>query len=572
MPYQMPDNIPDYIKGIPEGAQAIFVDVFNSTLKETNDEEKARMAGWGAVKNSYEKVGDAWQKKAADVPDQLLRYVANLTDLAPGDGAAGTKMSQVQVFRTGVFRHPTYGKFTITDDDLAHMEANFKANRPKPPTELVVDYEHMSLMPGRKAPAAGWVKAVEHRTGELVATIEWTPAASGHIANREYRFISPEWNMHYKDKESGKDIGPCLMSMALTNRPFFEGMRPVIASERLEADATFAMSERVFDNMRASESMDETSNVVRQAFYAAFPQKPQVDWLTEVYATFVIGESAGEYFQQSYARDANGKVIFGADRIKVKRIKEYTPIAVEPMQAAEWDTSYMDDLPDKSFAYIAPGGEKDKDGNTVPRSLRHLPYRKADGAVDLPHLRNALARLDQTSLPTEAKAQARATLDEAAKAAGVSEARQAQKTKEENQLDEKRIRELLGIDDKADIMAALTALVTDAKAAKTAKDQADAARIAKEVDADVKDALDKHLILPKQEAWAKSMRAKDPEGFKAFVATAQPVGPEMGNKGKETAAEAATLTATEEKVGNKLGVSKEDMLKQKQRDAANKAA
>ena len=65
---------------------------------------------------------------------------------------------------------------------------------------------------------------------------------------------------------------------------------------------------------------------------------------------------------------------------------------------AEWTTAYVNDLPDSAFLYIMPGGEKDQDGKTVPRSARKLPYRDASGKVDLPHLRNALARLSQTDL------------------------------------------------------------------------------------------------------------------------------------------------------------------------------
>lgn len=62
---------------------------------------------------------------------------------------------------------------------------------------------------------------------------------------------------------------------------------------------------------------------------------------------------------------------------------------------AKWSAEYINDLPDSAFLYIEPGGEKDETGRTTPRSLRHLPYRDADGEIDLPHLRNAIARLSQ---------------------------------------------------------------------------------------------------------------------------------------------------------------------------------
>lgn len=62
---------------------------------------------------------------------------------------------------------------------------------------------------------------------------------------------------------------------------------------------------------------------------------------------------------------------------------------------AEWDTEYVNSLPDSAFACIDAGGDKDEDGKTVPRSKRHYPHHSSSGAVDLPHLRNALSRVAQ---------------------------------------------------------------------------------------------------------------------------------------------------------------------------------
>ena len=82
-------------------------------------------------------------------------------------------------------------------------------------------------------------------------------------------------------------------------------------------------------------------------------------------------------------------------------------------------TSSTNDLPDSAFAYISPGGKKDSSGKTVPRSLRHLPYKTASGAIDKPHLRNALARLNQTDIPASAKASAKRKLQAAARSVGI---------------------------------------------------------------------------------------------------------------------------------------------------------
>jgi len=82
----------------------------------------------------------------------------------------------------------------------------------------------------------------------------------------------------------------------------------------------------------------------------------------------------------------------------------------EPKQFAVWSTAFVNDLPDGAFLYISPGGKKDSEGKTVPRSLRHFPYKDSGGKIDLPHLRNAIARIPQANISASLKAslQARA--------------------------------------------------------------------------------------------------------------------------------------------------------------------
>lgn len=67
---------------------------------------------------------------------------------------------------------------------------------------------------------------------------------------------------------------------------------------------------------------------------------------------------------------------------------------------AVWTTEYINNLPDSAFLYIEPGGEKDAEGKTTPRGLRHLPYKDAAGKVDLRHVQNALSRLGQPGTGT----------------------------------------------------------------------------------------------------------------------------------------------------------------------------
>lgn len=89
---------------------------------------------------------------------------------------------------------------------------------------------------------------------------------------------------------------------------------------------------------------------------------------------------------------------------------------------AQWDTAFINNLPDMAFAVIKPGGQKDDSGKTVPRTLRMLPHHDSSvqspneaSSVDPAHLRNALARLSQSDLTPEEMAHARAHLEMHAK-------------------------------------------------------------------------------------------------------------------------------------------------------------
>jgi DNA-directed RNA polymerase subunit M/transcription elongation factor TFIIS len=93
--------------------------------------------------------------------------------------------------------------------------------------------------------------------------------------------------------------------------------------------------------------------------------------------------------------------------------KASAPVVAAPVTASvqktatEWDTEYVNDLPESAFAAIEPGGEKDEQGKTVPRSLRHLEHHNAQGNVDEAHVKAGLQRLNQTKISDALKAEAK---------------------------------------------------------------------------------------------------------------------------------------------------------------------
>jgi len=80
----------------------------------------------------------------------------------------------------------------------------------------------------------------------------------------------------------------------------------------------------------------------------------------------------------------------------------------ETEDKATWTTAYINTLEDNCFAVVEDTGKKDDEGRTIPKTARHLPHHaKGNGAsgtggtVDLPHLRNALARMNQIKPVTD---------------------------------------------------------------------------------------------------------------------------------------------------------------------------
>ena len=105
-----------------------------------------------------------------------------------------------------------------------------------------------------------------------------------------------------------------------------------------------------------------------------------------------------------------------AKRVKEAQVDVLKELEKTMLEEATWDTAYQNSLPDSAFLYISHGGTKDSDGNTLPRTNRYFPVYDDTGKVDLPHLRNALARIPQSSLDQSVKDAVTAKAEKLAKA------------------------------------------------------------------------------------------------------------------------------------------------------------
>lgn len=145
--------------------------------------------------------------------------------------------SVIQVAKLGKFGHPRYGKFNITQQTFESFQANFQEVSGG---EVAIDVDHA---PERGGPteAYGWIRSLRQQGEELLADVEWTWRGAMLVADKAYRYISPTWSMTFTS-DDGTKRGPTLLGAALTNRPFFERMRPCVLLSQSFAreEATFA--------------------------------------------------------------------------------------------------------------------------------------------------------------------------------------------------------------------------------------------------------------------------------------------------------------------------------------------
>jgi cation transport regulator ChaB len=57
-------ELPSTLQRSPKKAQRTFAKAYDSAAGEYGDERRAAQVAWAAVKHSFEKVGDHWEKKA----------------------------------------------------------------------------------------------------------------------------------------------------------------------------------------------------------------------------------------------------------------------------------------------------------------------------------------------------------------------------------------------------------------------------------------------------------------------------------------------------------------------------
>lgn len=165
---------------------------------------------------------------------------------------AGDAVKAQPLLRVGKFKHPKHGVVNLTASHMTSFVKNFHDNAKR--VKLALDFGHDT---GGKA--AAWFQDVcfDEPTGVLSVVPEWTPKGAESVKNKDYRYLSVDFDLDYEDNESGKKFGPTLNGAGLTNRPFVKGMETIQLSEgddQMTLEQALAMIEQLKAQLAQSQN------------------------------------------------------------------------------------------------------------------------------------------------------------------------------------------------------------------------------------------------------------------------------------------------------------------------------
>lgn len=142
--------------------------------------------------------------------------------------------SEIQLYPYGRVEVEGDGYGIIDDIGMAQIISSFERRG----NDVVVDYEHQTLK-DIQAPAAGWITRLVNRGLQgLWAVVKWSDKAKDYLTNREYRYFSPVYSVRKSDSRI-----VALHSVALTNSPKTNRLKPLVAKENYTATNRFAIDE-----------------------------------------------------------------------------------------------------------------------------------------------------------------------------------------------------------------------------------------------------------------------------------------------------------------------------------------
>ena len=170
----------------------------------------------------------------------------------------------------GEFHDKRYGRVSITPAKIQQMADNFGKC---PAYEVPVKLGHEQ---GAKSP--GKVIAATAKPEGLEVTLLVDAETAQAINNKQYRYMSAEYDEDYHDKKTGEKVGAVLLGAALVNQP----AHPYVAPLKLADDVTpdtppETILEKEKKGMKEVEKLEEQARDLRAQLEALEARKSQLE-------------------------------------------------------------------------------------------------------------------------------------------------------------------------------------------------------------------------------------------------------------------------------------------------------
>lgn len=141
------------------------------------------------------------------------------------EGIVSGDITKVQIAPFGKWKGYNGDTEVIQNVDNVAFE-NIADELASEPREILVDLDHRSEQDtDRDTKAMAWASNISLGTDGIYADFKWTTDGAEAVKDRSYRFVSPTWILN----EEGSPIK--LLRIALTNRPNFKSLKPILNFE-----------------------------------------------------------------------------------------------------------------------------------------------------------------------------------------------------------------------------------------------------------------------------------------------------------------------------------------------------
>lgn len=135
----------------------------------------------------------------------------------------GGKIIEAHIARCGVFKGYRDGEFQLTRKIFDQIINNFESEENVLPVYFGHSDEHL-LEDASEPEAKGWILGLIRRGDDLWAKLEMTDEMESKIKAGKFRFTSIRATPEAVHRETGEPIGHRMVSLAITNQPFIDGL------------------------------------------------------------------------------------------------------------------------------------------------------------------------------------------------------------------------------------------------------------------------------------------------------------------------------------------------------------